>query len=319
MCDLDRHALLDYPVIDGHFHWWNRSYNRYAWLAPDSARPVLGDHRSLMRNFEYGDYVREVGSFLNLVGGVHIEAGCDHPKKETDWVLSQSSKHNFEVVHIARVDLTGDSAALEIEELSKIWRVRGFRMRLNADTRISSRSGISGVFNVRKNIAAIDKQKKLFELSIFSTQADEGVSLAREFPGMTFVLNHIGWPRIADGTDNFEDWRRSLQKLAACPNVFVKLSMLWPVDKLWRVEKIRPFVLETILMFGTDRVIFGSNYPIESVFGSFKAQLTNLLEAMHTLPDIDMQKIFRENAARVYDLKGALKNDPLFMGSGRMP
>jgi predicted TIM-barrel fold metal-dependent hydrolase len=294
--------LLDFPVVDAHFHWWSREANSYPWLAPGSARPALGDHRPLMRNFTFEDYMRDVGSWVDVRGGVHVEAGCADPVGESIWIGQESERHHFPLVHVARVDLTHPEAADRVFTLAQMPHVRGVRMRLNADPRIAGRSGIADEPDFRRGFKAVAERRLIFELSIFPPQAQEGVGLAHDFPETGIVLNHLGWPRIAEGIDTFRSWKESMTALAACPNVSVKLSMLWPIDRSWRRDVIRPYVLEALAQFGTGRVMFGSNYPIELVMGSTEEQLTNLVDILRELSRYELQQVFRSNALRVFAL-----------------
>ena len=294
--------LLDCPVVDAHFHLWDRSANPYPWLAEDSPRPTLGDHRPLMRSFSLSDHRREIGRFLDVVGGIHVEAGCADPAAETRWIAGMASSAGMPLVHVARVDLTDERAAKRIAGLKDEPVVRGVRMRLNADPKIAGRAGIADEPLFRRNFQAIADSGLVFELSIFPSQYEEGGRLARDFPQTRFVLNHLGWPRIAEGLDDFDSWRRAMAHLSRQPNIAVKLSMLWPIDRGWRREIVGPFIAETIDLFGAGRVLFGSNYPIEAVIGETEHQLTTLINCLDRLTKPEREAVFRLNAARLFDL-----------------
>jgi predicted TIM-barrel fold metal-dependent hydrolase len=297
--------LLDLPVVDAHLHWWDRTANPYPWLAPGSPRPALGDHRALMRDRRAADWLEEIGVLLPVVAGVHVEAGCADPLAEARWVAEEAARAGLPVVHVARVDLTRADARERIAELAALDHVRGLRMRLNADPRIAGRAGIADEPAFREGFAELARHGLLFELSIFPPQAAEGVRLARDFPGVPIVLNHLGWPRIEEGLDDRAGWRAAMAALAACPGLTVKLSMLFPIDRAWRAEVIRPFVLETLELFGPERVMWGSNWPIETVMGAARDQLLALVGILGGLDRGALEAIFRTTAARVYRLPGA--------------
>lgn len=294
--------LLDFPVVDAHFHLWDRAANPYPWLAEDSPRPALGDHRPLMRSFGLSDHRREIGRFLDVAGGIHVEAGCADPVAETRWIADAASSAGMPLAHVARVDLTDEQAPKRIAELSDEPIVRGVRMRLNADPRIAGRAGIADEPLFRCNFRAVADSALVFELSIFPSQYEEGGRLARDFPGTWFILNHLGWPRIAEGLDDFDTWRRAMGHLARHPNIAVKLSMLWPIDRGWRRNIVEPFIAETVDLFGTDRVLFGSNYPIEAVIGETEHQLSTVIDCLRDLTKPELEAVFRLNAARIFDL-----------------
>lgn len=294
--------LLDFPVVDAHFHLWDRAANPYPWLAEDSPRPTLGDHRPLMRSFSLSDHRREIGRFLDVAGGVHVEAGCADPAAETRWIADLASSADISIVHVARVDLTDERAPDLIAELTDEPIVRGVRMRLNADPKIAGRAGIADEPLFRHNFQAVADSDLVFELSIFPSQCEEGGRLAADFPQTWFVLNHLGWPRIGEGLDDFDGWRRAMGHLARHSNIAVKLSMLWPIDRGWCREIVEPFIAKTIDLFGIDRVLFGSNYPIEAAIGETEHQLTTLLDCLDQLTRPECEAIFRLNAARIFGL-----------------
>ena len=91
-----------------------------------------------------------------------------------------------------------------------------------------------------------------------------------------------------------------MRALAACPNVAVKISGLGMVDHHWTVESIRPFVLETIDMFGTERCLFASNFPVDGMHGSFDELYTAYAEVTAGLDDDAQNRLFASNAERVY-------------------
>ena len=294
--------LLDIPVVDAHFHLWDRSANPYPWLAEDSPRPTLGDHRPLMRSFGLSDHRREIGRFLDVAGGIHVEAGCADPVAETRWIADVASSAGMPLAHVARVDLIDEQAPKRIAELSDEPIVRGIRMRLNADPKIAGRAGIADEPLFRRNFRAVADSGLVFELSIFPSQSEEGGRLAADFPQTCFVLNHLGWPRIVEGLDDFDTWRRAMARLARHSNIAVKLSMLWPIDRGWRRNIVEPFIAETVDLFGTDRVLFGSNYPIEAVIGETEHQLSTVIDCLRDLTKPELEAVFRLNAARIFDL-----------------
>lgn len=294
--------LLDFPVVDAHFHLWDRAANGYPWLAPGSPRPALGDHAALMRSFTLADHRADVGAWLDVVAGVHVEAGCADPLAESRWVAGRCAAAGFPAVHVARVDLTAPDAGPRVDALAAVPGVRGVRMRLNADPRIAGRAGIADEPVFRQGFAAVARHGLSFALSLYPPQAGEGVRLARDFPETAFVVDHLGWPRIGEGLDTAEDWRRAMTAFAACPNVTLKLSMLWPIDRAWRRAAIEPFVLEALSVFGPDRVMFGSNYPVETVMGETGDQLATLVDILGGVGRAGLEAVFRGTAARVFGL-----------------
>jgi L-fuconolactonase len=117
------------------------------------------------------------------------------------------------------------------------------------------------------------------------------------------VLDHIAKPRIADGRDDL--WNERLPVLAALPNVSAKLSgMITEADwETWTASDLRPFVKSVIDWFAIDRVMFGSDWPVCLLAGSYEATLAGLADALGTLSAAEESRVFGDNAKRTYALE----------------
>ena len=109
-----------------------------------------------------------------------------------------------------------------------------------------------------------------FDMQLYAPQMADGAATARRHPDTQIIINHTGMPLDRD-PEGLAAWRSGMRALAACPNVAVKISGLGMVDHHWTVKSIRPFVLETIDMFGTDRCLFASNFPVDRLFSDYAA------------------------------------------------
>ena len=128
-----------------------------------------------------------------------------------------------------------------------------------------------------------------------------GADLARSRPETPIVLDHAGMPVDRD-EEGIQTWRKGLQQLAAAPNVVVKISGLGATDWNWTVDSLRPFILETIDIFGVDRCMFASNFPVDKLYSDFNT----LYAAFYSITDAfsrdEKRMLFHDNAARFYRL-----------------
>ncbi|MFC7705406.1 amidohydrolase family protein [Plastorhodobacter daqingensis] len=292
--------LLAFPVADSHFHLWDPEMLPYPWLSADARPPSFGDTGALRRPFARKDYLAAFDGVLDLCAGVHVEAGCADPLGEAQWVSTQA-RADFVIGHVAQIDLRAKGG----EELAR-WEGRvppvGFRMRLNADRAINASGEPPDSDHFTSVLAMLNARRAVFDLSIFPEQGDAAARLAARWPEIRFVLNHLGWPRIASGRDSFATWRNMMRQLSVVPNVVVKVSMLWPIDPAWRPEIIRPFLREALELFGPERLAWGSNFPIETCFGTIEHQLESLLEVLCDLPGPALEQIFRITTCQTYGL-----------------
>lgn len=294
--------LLDFPVVDGHFHLWQPGRLHYPWLAPDAPPASFGSVDAIRRDIGLEDYLSAMAPAVDIRGGVHVEAGCADPMAETAWVKSQAIP-TFALGHVVQIDMMNEGVADFVNAALTDPFVCGFRMRLNADRRINPDGATADAAQYVPAFAAMEAAGTVFDLSIFPGQAAEAARLAERWPGLTFVLNHLGWPRIETGQDSFSNWHSMIRTLARHQNVAIKLSMLWPIDRAWRADRLRPFVLEALDSFGPERTIWGSNFPIETMLGKPGEQIAVLLEVLAEANRAALEDIFGRSACRIYGIE----------------
>ena len=129
----------------------------------------------------------------------------------------------------------------------------------------------------------------------------EAAQIISELPKLSVVLNHTGfpWDRSPRG---LSEWRHAMKVIAQCPNVFLKLSELGLKDAAWTVDNNRGVVLDAIDIFGVERCMWASNFPVAGLRVSYENQLTGMLEILGHLSRTDIDKIFKFNAAQFYKI-----------------
>jgi predicted TIM-barrel fold metal-dependent hydrolase len=129
----------------------------------------------------------------------------------------------------------------------------------------------------------------------------DAAGLAQAHPETLIILDHAGMPVDRDEA-GIRTWRQGMRALAAVPNVVSKISGLGAFDWRWSADSIRPFVLETIEIFGVSRCMFASNFPVDKLYSDFDS----LYAAFHSItrdfsPD-EKRRLFHDNAERYYRL-----------------
>jgi L-fuconolactonase len=156
--------------------------------------------------------------------------------------------------------------------------------------------------DVRRGLAAVQARGLTYDLLIRPRELPAAVDTVRNFPGLQFVLDHIAKPRIADGRD--DPWGQRMPALAAQPNVAVKLSgMVTEADwATWSVPALRPFVSKVVEWFGVRRLMFGSDWPVCLLAGSYHAVLAGLIDALPAMSPAELDQVLGMNALRIYQL-----------------
>ena len=170
-----------------------------------------------------------------------------------------------DIPEIAGVVAWADPCAPDLAEI-----LRGYRALPGGERLVGIREQIQGIEDpgyfdrddLRRGLSTIGANGLAFDLVIRSDQIASAARLAGELPGVRFVLDHLGKPAIANG--RFESWAADLALLAACPNVTAKVSgLITEADwDSWTVDDLRPFVVEALRLFGPERLMFGSDWPV---------------------------------------------------------
>jgi len=129
----------------------------------------------------------------------------------------------------------------------------------------------------------------------------QAAALNEEFPQIPIILNHTGLPRDRS-TQELAGWRQAMIKFARAPNVAVKISGLGEKGRPWTLERNREVILDTISIFGEDRCMFASNFPVDSLAGSMTTIYSGFAEATENLGRDVQIKLFGANARRIYRL-----------------
>ena len=203
---------------------------------------------------------------------MHVEAIAQDPVGETEWLQGLADEHGFPHGAVVRASLHQPDVERELERQCQFSIVRGVRDILNWHKNPSvsyiERSDLLTDPAWLRGFALLKKYNLSFDMQLYPLQMMDAAAVARRHPDMSIILNHAGMPVDRD-PESLDHWRKGMRALAACDNVTVKISGLGMVDWNWTTESIRPFVLETIDIFGVDRSMFASNFPVDKIYSDF--------------------------------------------------
>ncbi|GAA1937698.1 amidohydrolase [Microbacterium aoyamense] len=298
-------SIIDVPIVDAHHHLARLDLG-YPWLAPDA--PIdryHGDDRDLRRNYLVSDYLADVAD-LPVIASVHVENGAADPVAEARWigeVIAESAP--IPAVHVCRADLTQPDVSVQLETLASMQHVRGVRQILNwhQDPRKSHtpRPGMIDEPQWRSGFAQLATLGLSFDLQVFADQLTSAAALAADHPTTQIVLDHIGMP-LSREPEYLHEWAASLRLLAERPNVVVKVSAIGTTDHFWTPESIAPLIHQTIDAFGPDRVMFGSNFPVDGMYSSMTALYGAFAGITRGYSRMERAEMFAGTAIRAYRL-----------------
>jgi predicted TIM-barrel fold metal-dependent hydrolase len=126
-------------------------------------------------------------------------------------------------------------------------------------------------------------------------------ALARRYGDVQFILDHDGMPAERDAAA-MEGWRQGMATLANCPNIAVKLGGYGMVDTRWTLDSIRPLIERTLDLFGTERSMFASNFPVDKLMSTYGRLWEVYREIVAPLSAHEQQRLLCGNAIRIYRL-----------------
>jgi len=297
----------DLKIIDAHHHFWDNNENYYPWLRDEPMIPFrYGDYSSIRKPFMPNDYFSAAKDH-NIVKTVTMEGEWDpsDPVGETIWMQSVAEKHGFPQAHVAQVWLDAENVAEVLEAQAKIPLVRSVRHKpASAPSPKEIVKGVPGSMGDpkwRTGYALLVKYGLHFDLQTPWWHLPEAVELLEAFPDTLVILNHTGLP--ADRSEyGLSGWRKAMRDLASAPNVVVKISGLGLPGKRWDVKDNSPIIRETIDIFGIDRCMFASNFPVDGLVADLDTLISGYKEILADFPRDDQIKFFHDNAVKVYDL-----------------
>jgi predicted TIM-barrel fold metal-dependent hydrolase len=287
--------MADLAFVDTHFHLHDMKHPelRYAWLEPDAVHGFLPDTDPLKaQRYRIKDYLAEI-RFSNVSKAIHVQAAVNTPDPvdETKWLQAFADQTGYPQGIVAECHLARPDAADVLDRHLAYANVRGIRNFGEGRYLIDPawRRGFAELAP-RNLVSCIDTRVEL---------APDLLDLALAFPETIICVDHCAIPMARDKA-TFEQWRSAMDKMAKAPNVTMKISGLGMCDPLWTVASIRPYVLGSIDAFGVDRVVFGTNWPVDRMFSSYPDVVNAYAEIISSFTREEQTKMFSGNAERIF-------------------
>jgi L-fuconolactonase len=274
--------------IDAHQHFWQYSAKEYGWIGPNMA---------VLKQDRLPDDLAPLLKEANLDGTVAVQAR--QTLEETQWLLELADQHDFIKGVVGWVDMCGSGLRRQLERFSAHPKLRGVRhvVQDEPDDQFMLRD------DFLHGIATLAKFDLTYDILIFPKHLPVACELVARFPDQPFVLDHIGKPPVKNAV--VEPWARDMGRLAAHPNIVCKLSgMVTEADWLgWEPSHFQPYLEAVLESFGPNRLMFGSDWPVCSLAGSY-GQITGLVAVWtQQLSAHEQADIWGGTARRFYGLE----------------
>lgn len=301
------HSPEAVTLIDAHHHLWDLSQRKHPNLIGEKRHEFfMGDDTALRRDYLPSDYLHDAAGH-NVLTTVHCEAEWDRSDQlgETRWITAIHDRHGFPGAIVAHAWFHTDTAEDIIAGQAAFPLVRGIRSKpVTASAPDRKEPGAPGTMQDERwlrGFAVLEKYGLSWDLRVPFWHLEEAAAVARSFPNTPIMLNHTGfpWDRSEAG---LTAWRRAMEVLAREPNVQVKISEFGLKDQPWDYESNRRVVLDAIAIFGIERAVFATNFPVAGLrigYGPLVAAVSRMLA--HLSP-ADRDRFFWQNAKTFYRL-----------------
>lgn len=273
-------------VVDAHVHFWKYDRQRDAW--------ITNDMKTLQQDY-LPEHLLPVLKRNEVDAVVAVQA--DQSELETHFLVEMARTHSFIKGVVGWIDFRGDDIEKRLAYFSQYTIIKGWRHIVQAEPKgfLTDPRFING-------IQLLAPYGYTYDLLIREQQLAEALSFAQQVPGQQLVIDHFAKPAVSK--KDFAAWEKGIRDLAALPNVYCKLSGLlteanW---KQWSAADFYPCLDVVMDAFGTQRLLFGSDWPVMLLSGIY-VQWKSLLEKyMEQLKEETRVDIMGGNAIRFYQL-----------------
>lgn len=272
--------------IDSHQHFWKFDPVRHAWI--DSS----------MQNIAKDFLPKDLKPLLesNLMDGC-IAVQADQSETETEFLLKLAEENSFIKGVVGWVDLSAEDISQRLEVFSKNPLFKGVRHVLQAE-----KEGFMLQDPFLKGISELKNFNLTYDILIYPNQLEEARLLIEKNPDQPFVLDHLAKPYIKQ--QKIKNWASDIKELAKYKNVYCKLSgMVTEADwNHWQFENFKKYLSVAFDTFGSDRLMFGSDWPVCLLAGSYEHVVKIIDLFIENLEQEEKNNIMGRNACNFYNL-----------------
>jgi predicted TIM-barrel fold metal-dependent hydrolase len=292
------------PAIDTHHHIWRRK--DVAWLADPPIPRMFGDYFGIRRDYSVEEWMNDIVP-QGFTKSVHVTAmwGPGKELEETRWLQQTADKHGFPHGIVCNANLADPDVETALKAQKQFPNMRGVRQMLYWDKEPvrqgAPRPDLCNSPEFHRGFALLEKHDLSFELQVYAPQARYAVELIKAFPNVRMILVHAGM--LTERTPTaIDEWRAALTAMAAFPNLHIKLSGLGMYSNGITYAQARQVIRDAIQIFGVDRTIYGSNFPLEKLHSSYADFFGIYRRVLAEYTDVEQQKMLHDNAVEFYRL-----------------
>ncbi|SEW24171.1 L-fuconolactonase [Chitinophaga sp. YR573] len=274
-------------IIDAHQHFWNYNPVKDAWITDDM---------KVIQDDFLPHHLLPVLTENNVDGCVAVQA--DQSEDETAFLLELASKHDFIKGVVGWTNLCADNLPERLAYYNQFSQLKGFRHIVQGEP--------DPAFLLREDfcrgVHALSKYHFTYDILVYPKQLPAVAAFVKKFPQQRLVIDHMAKPDFKSG--DIQEWEKHMRAIAKEPHVYCKLSgLVTEADwQHWQPAHFAPFLDIALDAFGADRLLFGSDWPVCKLAGSY-AQVKQLItDYISRLSVTEQANIMGVNAVRFYNL-----------------
>jgi L-fuconolactonase len=278
---------MDIPCIDAHQHFWHYDPSKHVWM---------NDSMSVLKTDYLPTDLAPLLQNCGLNGCVAVQA--NQAEEENTFLLSLAEKHDFMKGIVGWVDLQSDTVESRLEYYKKFPLMKGFRHVIHDETDINFMLRPAFV----RGISHLKKYDYTYDILIFEKHLPNTLELVEALSEQPFVIDHIAKPLIKRG--EIKTWEKTLKAVAAHENVSCKISgMVTEADwKNWKPTDFAPYLDTVVEVFGIDRLMYGSDWPVCTLAASYETQFGIVKDYFSKFSKTEQAQFFGGNAVKFYNL-----------------
>jgi L-fuconolactonase len=275
-------------IIDAHQHFWQLGHFDTAWLETP-------EHAPIRRDFLPEDLKPHLER-ASVDGTVFVQT--QHDLDENRWALGLAEEHPFIRGVVGWVDLASEECEAQLLEFKEHPRFVGIRhlTQNEPDDDFVLRP------EVLRGLKVLQRHQVPFDLLFYVKHLKHAATLGGELPELKMVIDHLAKPHIKAG--RIDDWEPHLRAAARCPNIYCKLSGMVTEANWndWKPADLKPYIDVAWEAFGPERLMFGSDWPVCELAGSYQQVLDALNEFLRPISEAERTRVFGGTAIEFYGL-----------------
>lgn len=233
---------------------------------------------------------------VGMEGSIAVQA--DQREEETDFLLSLAERYDFIRGVVGWLDIRAERFHQRLAHYSSHPKLKGLRHLIQdePDDRFMMHT------DFLEGMEALGEFDLTYDILIFARHLPVARAFVNRFPDQTFVLDHIAKPEI--GEQNITQWEEGIRELAQHPRLYCKLSgMVTEADwERWSPDDFKPYLEVVFDAFGTQRLMFGSDWPVCKLAAEYEEAYRIIAEYIEPLSEREKNRILGGNAVQCYDL-----------------